>query len=215
MLVDFDPGESGRLISRWLQLFDLQTIKRSTDISSIALREPELLFVSSGALGLYCSMSGESQLTAIVPRGCCISFGGRTISDRRMSVRALKTSNIYIGKTCELRQELPDAVYNQLVLSATTHLFNLFLNQTAAVKVRCLEERIMMVLRNCARFQGQEHNRPCVTLDWGISQVEFANLVGVARPYLNKAIRQLEKAGRLKFDGDTVHLDPEEGTEAA
>ncbi len=209
MLVDFDPSESGRLISRWLHLFDLQTFKRSTDVSSIALREPELLFVSSGALGLCSTVAEQSQLIGIVPRGCCISFGGNAIADRRLTVRALKNSNIYVGRACQLQDGISEAIYNQMLLSATTHLFNLFLNQAAAMKARRLEDRIMMVLRNCARFQGQDLECPCVTLDWGISQVEFANLLGVARPYLNKAIRRLERSGHLKIDGETVHLRPD------
>ncbi|WP_158285758.1 helix-turn-helix domain-containing protein [Pseudohoeflea suaedae] len=125
----------------------------------------------------------------------------------RLTARALKNSNVYVGRSTNLAGLMPDGAINRLVMSATTHLFNLLLNQAAAMKVRRLEDRIVVVLKNCARFQGQDLSQDAVELEWGISQVEFANLLGVARPYLNKAIRQLEQSGVLEFNGDRVVLD--------
>lgn len=207
MLEGFDPSESSRLISRWLQFFDLHTYKKSSAISSIAEDHADILYVSSGAVGLYSHVYGNEELIGLILRGECVSFGGRAMDPGRLTVRALRNSNVYIGRSSDLVDLMPDGALNELVVSATTHLFNLLLNQAAAMKVRSLEDRIVMVLKNCARFQGQDLSQEAIELDWGISQVEFANLLGIARPYLNKAIRQMELSGVLVFDGERVVLD--------
>lgn len=206
MLVDFDPGESARLISRWLQFFELRKFSRSEEISSLARREADLLFVSSGAIGLFSSVSGERQLIGIVQRGGSLGFGGRGLAEGKLGARALKNSNIYIGRTSQLRPMMPENAFNEMLLSATRHTFNLILNQTVAMKARRLDDRIMIVLRNCGRFLGEDMTQSRISVDWGISQAEFASLLGVARPYLNKTMRLLEEAGRIRIDGDHLEL---------
>lgn len=76
-----------------------------------------------------------------------------------------------------------------------------------AIALHPIEVRLARFFLSAAHLQKVDTKGKTWPLDLGMSQSELAMLVGASRPKVNAALAELEDAGAVRRDGQTIHCD--------
>lgn len=160
---------------------------------------PTLFFLDQGEIWLVrSSLDGREKIIWSI--GADSLFGETPFFDElapRSVMVAAKECIVYsFTRQCVLLEILPCYPDLMLALFKTLALkVRILSNQAASLSLDHLSSRICKFLHLRQIEQSQQEKTPCVSP--GLNQQELANLLGVHRVTLNKALRELEKAGIL------------------
>ena len=159
-------------------------------------------FISSGEAALYSQLVvGSEQICAPLARGSIINVIDLLEGTNQHTIKATSRSMVYEFGLDKFLQHQNDPDFLRWCIRVVTHNVKLLSLYTSLLLLRNADDRLLMFLRVTYLQQHGVLPQGEFSLDWGMPQQVFADMINVTRPYLNQRLKALTDAGVLTIEG--------------
>ncbi len=185
----------------------LVEFKRGAIVTECGSAGIEVLIISSGVLGVWDRSESTEEMRLVYPawRNTALNISDALTGRANYQVTALARSNVYILKHDAVSELWRDRHFVEWLLWAMSRNHAMLTTYNVATRFKAVPERIIALIQ-AAYFQiNGNWPRGSFEMDWPIRGSDFAEMLGISRPYLHSTLVALEMEGKLKIEDGRVN----------
>ncbi len=190
----------------------LVEFKRGAVVTEYGSAGIEVLIISSGVLGVWDRSEPTKEMRLAYPawRNSALNISDALTGRANYQVTALARSNVYRLKHDAVSELWRDRHFVEWLLWAMSRNHAMLTTYNVATRFKSVPERIISLIQAAYLQINGTWPSGSFEMDWPIRGGDFAEMLGISRPYLHSTLVALEIEGRLTIGDNKLKYSKSE-----